>query len=138
MKHSGRELIVERNADFVKAYRAAVAENDCPNIKGYVRIAIKMPSKRFWIEKDRAYDIIMFMENNVAFASPNPNKIRMYDEIYLRYKARMEQNPNAQKSEVIEAVINEPAPEFYLSIHAAMKIINRNNTRVRRLRHEKK
>lgn len=132
-----RELIRERNADFIERYRETRRECHNTNIKDYVRIAIRKPARRFYIEKERAYDIIMFMENNVAFASPNPNKIRMYDEIYLRYKARMEQNPNAQKSEVIEAVINEPAPEFYIGIHRATRIINRNNKRVRRLRHEK-
>ena len=138
MENTNRELIHERNADFIERYREI--RNECYNtsIKDYVRITIKKPAKRFYIEKERAYDIIMMMENCVAFASPNPNKIRMYDEIYMRYKARMEQNPNALKSDVIEAVINEPAPEFYIGIHAAMKIVNRNNTRVRRLRHEKK
>ena len=132
-----RELIKERNADFIERYRETRKECHNTSIKDYVRITIKKPAKRFYIEKERAYDIIMFMENNVAFASPNPNKIRMYDEIYIRYKARMEQTPDAHKSDVIEAVINEPAPEFYIGIHAAMKIINRNNTRARRLRHEK-
>ena len=138
MSCKNRELISERNIDFIERYRETMEQCDNTSIKDHVRITIKKPAKRFYIEKERAYDIIMFMENNVAFASPNPNKIRMYDEIYIRYKARMEKNPNAQKSDVIEAVINEPAPEFYIGIHAAMKIINRNNTRVRRLRHEKK
>lgn len=137
MKHPNRELIEERNKDFVRAYRQACKENDCSNIKDYVRIARKMPAQRFYIEKDRAYDIIMFMEENVALASLNPNKIRMYDEIYARYKKLSEQYPGRQKGDIIESVINEPAPEFYIGIHSAMKIINRNNTRVRRLRHEK-
>lgn len=137
MKQRSRELIEERNRDFVRAYRQACKENHCGNIHDYVGIALKMQSRRFWIEKERAYDIIMFMENNVAFASPNPNKVKMYDEIYIRYKKAEAQNPGRQKSDIIEMVINEPAPEFYIGIHAAMKIINRNNTRVRRLRHEK-
>ena len=138
MKHRNSEIITERNADFIRAYRAAISENDCASIKDYVKIAIKMPSRRFWIEKDRAYDIITMMENCVLFASPNPNKIRMYDEIYIRYKKRMDENPCRQKYDIIEDVINEEAPEFYIGIHSAMKIVNRNNRRVRRLRHEKK
>jgi len=132
-----RELITERNKDFVRAYRQACKENHCENIREYVRIAVKKPAPRFYIEKERAYDIIMFMEGNVAFVSQNPNKIRMYDEIYIRYKNLSELYPNKQKGDIIESVINQPAPEFYIGIHAAMKIINSNNTRARRLRHEK-
>ena len=55
----------------------------------------------------------------------NKNKIAMYKEIYRRYKAREKNCDNRYKYVILEDIIEEPAPSFYIDMETFRGIVYR-------------
>jgi hypothetical protein len=54
----------------------------------------------------------------------SPERKRMYSEILCRVRDYMQRNHSATLGAAINYVIQQPAPEFYLSVQTVKRIIN--------------
>lgn len=125
-KHgSGFEYEIERNRDLLRARREALASKD-DSVSIYRQI-VSMPSRRFWVSEERASIIIsrMIKYGVDSINKMQPKKQEMFLEIYRRVCLIMTLRPNDSLYKIVFDVVNQPAPEFYLTSGSAKVIIHR-------------
>lgn len=87
---------------------------------------VQQPASRFWTSAERANVVITAIEHGDDLKSMRPNKREMFMEIYNRYVERRKEYPELSRPRVIELVIEEPAPQFYMAPASARVIILKN------------
>lgn len=127
MKHCGSnfEYAEERNEDIMRAYKQELAQCKQVFLPDVFNRVVNMPSKRFWVSAERAAIVISSMMRGDTLSQMRPTKRRMFQEIYRRVKILQEQNPNMSIYEMSLKVVQEPAPEFYITAGSAKVIIYR-------------
>lgn len=85
---------------------------------------VKTPSSRFWVEPERARDVLSrFEKNPQSIARMHPERQRMYLVLYERYKELRIKNPTESKISCVTMAIYSGAPEFFLSPSTARSIL---------------
>lgn len=74
------------------------------------QLLAQMPAERFYIDEERAY--LLLRKNRKPSL---PNKVTMLSEIESRVLAAMARDSSLSMREAVYAVVNSPAPSFYLS-----------------------
>jgi hypothetical protein len=94
------------------------------------------PAPRYFISAKRASVLIGRLLNNDILAEQHPSTRRMALELFKEYKRFMAENPgNTQpRMWIMEYLIEQPAPEFFLTPDAARKMLNKEIKRRRRMR----
>ena len=86
--------------------------------------ALKTPATRFWVDPDRARDVISSIEKNPGkMTDMYPARRRMYEALYRKYMEIKSQFPKQSKIESVAMAIYSGAPEFYLSPSRARAIL---------------
>lgn len=99
--------------------------NSCRYIKipeAYAQIVL-MPSARFWVSGTRAAVVVSNIIKGATLEGMRPSKREMFKEIYRRYLTLKEQRPEEPLARLVDDVVNQPAPKFYLSAGSARAII---------------
>lgn len=127
MKHKGSrcDFNEERDKDLLRAYRHELGRCDTIDIDDVVRSVVMSPSKRFWVSEDRATIVISDMLKGKSIYDMIPCKRAMYQEIFSRVCKIRASNPNTILSKVVEEVVHQPAPQFYLTEGSAKVIISK-------------
>lgn len=101
---------------------------NCETIKEAYERAAVMPAPRFFCTFAVAYKRVSELEK-FGKRVDNPMKAAMYDEIHRRWKAK-----GVKHYVVLEDIINEPAPSFYVEpdtfkelVYKAMRNHKRKN-----------
>lgn len=81
----------------------------CESISEAFERAAREPAPRFFVEFPRAYRCVSELER-YGKRVPNTMKAAMYDELHRRWKAR-----GVKHYQVLEEIIEEPAPSFYIA-----------------------
>ena len=90
---------------------------------------VKSPSSRFWVDPDRARDVMSRMERDPEYtASMHPEKQRMYEALFRRYREIRQQFPGRSKIKAVTMAIYSGAPEFYLSASRARRLVYSSNS----------
>lgn len=76
--------------------------------------AVKSKAPRFYVTFENARRFISLMSRNKKLPIINENKLAMYKEIYRRYKEKAVDPNKRYKYLILEKIIEEPAPSFYL------------------------
>lgn len=85
---------------------------------------VKTPTTRFWVDPDRARDIMSRIEKDPgALSGMKPERKRMYLALYEKYKAVRRNNPKASKISCTTMAVYSGAPEFFLAPSTARSII---------------
>ena len=85
--------------------------------------ASKCAAPRFFVTFEIARRLISSMVKNRRLPIKNKNKIEMYKELYRRY---MKQNKGSVGNyTILESIIEEPAPSFYLDAGSFRGIVYR-------------
>lgn len=85
--------------------------------------ASKCAAPRFFVTFEIARRLISSMVKNRRLPIKNKNKIEMYKELYRRY---IKQNKgNVGNYTILESIIEEPAPSFYLDAGSFRGIVYR-------------
>ena len=69
---------------------------------------------RFYVTFENARRFVSMLMRKKKLPLMNLNKIRMYKEIYHRYLERVKDCNKRYKYLILEQIIEEPAPSFYL------------------------
>lgn len=94
---------------------------------------VKSRSSRFWVDPDRARDILSRYKRDAhALDRMLPGKRAMYEALYARYSSIQESKPHASMIECVTEAVYSEAPEFFLAPWSARRIIfskNRNRSK---------
>ena len=79
-----------------------------------IRHAVNSKAPRFYVTFENARRFISMLARKKKLPLINSNKLAMYKEIYRRYVQRMKDDSKRYKYMILEQIIEEPAPSFYL------------------------
>lgn len=112
----------ERNAALLKAYREQV------NAAGFVRMneigekIVNSPSPRFWVSEERAAAVVSaIMRGKPVLETMRQTKREMFEEIHRRVVALKKLHPDWYLCELVQEVVNSPAPKFYMEVSSALE-----------------
>ncbi len=76
--------------------------------------AVKSEAPRFYVTFENARRFVSLLLRKKKLPIVNENKLEMYKEIYRRYIKQMKDCNKRYKYLILEKIIEEPAPSFYL------------------------
>ena len=113
----------ERNADLLSNYRRLIADTKHIDYKDIYRQLVMQPSKRFWVSEERAEYVVSAMISGKPITGMRPNKMEMFCEIYRRAVRLLNERPRRSIADVVSEVVNQEAPQFYLTPESARVIL---------------
>lgn len=127
MKHVGSifNFTHQRNQDLMRAYRLCLAKADHIVMPQIFSLVAQSPASRFWVSEERAAAVISAMAKRKPLPAMRHSKREMFLEIYRRYLIAKKQNPHKYTKELVAKIIQEPAPQFYLTPRTVGEIIYR-------------
>jgi hypothetical protein len=88
--------------------------------------AAKGSAPRFYVTFENARRFVSLLMRGKRLPIVNKNKVEMYKEIYRRYKARLKDCNKRYRYIILESIIEEPAPSFYLDEETFRGIVYRS------------
>ncbi len=120
-KGSASECFAERNAELRKAFFNQGVYSTSDEV---LRRTVKTPASRFWVDPDRARDVMSQIEKDPkSISGMHPERQRMYMALFERYQKMRRQYPSDSKIKAVSMAIFSGAPEFYLAPATARSII---------------
>ena len=116
---------------YLKAWRLAMYDEGVVKLPRLIEKLVTSPAERFSVSEERAAIVLAEMLRGKSIAHMQTQKRRMYEEIYRRFLRLMQQRPYLRYQEAICIVVNQPAPEFFLTIGSAIVILHRIRKRKR-------
>lgn len=96
--------------------------------------AVKSKAPRFYVTFENARRFVSLLMRKKELPITNKNKAEMYRELYRRYRERAKDLDARYKYVILEEIIEEPAPSFYLDEETFRGIVYktlRNNSKKR-------
>ena len=87
--------------------------------------AAKGSAPRFYVTFENARRFVSLLMRGKRLPIVNKNKVEMYKEIYRRYKARLKDYNKRYRYIILESIIEEPAPSFYIDEETFRGIVYR-------------
>lgn len=134
MKKKGAicDFRAQRDRDLYRAYCRTLDNTHSPfRLPTVIQQVLKRPAERFYVSEERAAIVITEMMKGKSIASMQVQKRRMYNEIYRRFRRVKRAHPAMSLQEAITIVVNQPAPEFYLTVGSAIVILHRIRKQMR-------
>lgn len=88
--------------------------------------ASKSSAPRFYVTFENARRFISLLMRGKRLPITNKNKIAMYKEIFRRYKEKVKNAEARYKYIILENIIEEPAPSFYIDEETFRGILYRS------------
>lgn len=87
----------------------------------------RQSAPRFFIDPRQASLLIGKILANISLINLNSQQRRMIWRLYKGYKAFLEENPNTNLSRerILEILVEEPAPSFYMTPEAIRKALRK-------------
>lgn len=117
------EFKKQRNDDLMRAYHELIKSAQYILMPEIYRKVVDMPTRRFWISEGRAAIVISAMMKGDTLENMGPLKREMYNEIYSRVIKLREKKPDLPIIQLVEMVVEQPAPKFYLTPGSAKVLI---------------
>jgi hypothetical protein len=123
----------ERNADLMRAYNEEIKGRKHIFLPDVFKAVVKKPSARFWVSERRAAIVLSQLFNgDDALDRMRPLKRRMFREIYRRAVKLHHNYPQLTFLQLAEYIVQQPAPEFYLTPGSAKVIVSKIKKRQRK------
>ena len=101
-------------ATFFETMKETRKTNPLATQNEIIEVAVKSEAPRFYVTFEKARRYISLMMRKKRLPLVNKNKMEMYKEIYNRYLKRIKETRNHYRYVILEKIIEEPAPSFYL------------------------
>ena len=89
----------------------------------YQRI-VNSKSKRFWVSEEQASKVVSYMMRGNKIDYMSDNKRKMFEEIYARVIKMREEHPDIRLFHLVEIIVAQEAPCFYMTSGSAKVIIS--------------
>jgi len=115
----------ERNADLLCVFRKCIMNSptDESMDEVYQRI-VNSKSKRFWVSEEQASKVVSYMMRGNKIDYMSDNKRKMFEEIYARVIKMREEHPDIRLFHLVEIIVAQEAPCFYMTSGSAKVIIS--------------
>ena len=114
-KGSVAEFGHKRNEELWLAYRRAIAESGVVTTDRLYVMTASTPTSRFWVSERRASEVMGAMLRGRSITDMSATRREMFSEIFRRFSEYRRRFPAASIYEATFAVVNSPAPKFYLT-----------------------
>ena len=118
---------------FYESYKEVKKKKPFATQNEVIEYAVKSEAPRFYVTFENARRFISLLSRKKKLPIVNENKLEMYKEIYRRYINRVKECNKRYKYMILEKIIEEPAPSFYLEeetfrgiIYKTLRSRNRN------------
>lgn len=112
----------ERNTALLKAYREQIDAVNFVRLNEIGERIVNSPSPRFWVSEERAAAVVSaIMRGKPVLETMRPTKREMFEEIHRRVAALKKIHPDWHLCQLVSAVVNSPAPKFYMEASSALE-----------------
>lgn len=126
------DYLALRDAELYRAFRQAMGAVATKDMERVYLLTADSPSSRFWTSEQRAGDVISMMLKGGSISHMTPRRQEMYRELLSRFLRRRAEFPKEKVWETLCAVVNSPAPSFYLTPHSVRITVARYHARMLR------
>ena len=113
----------ERTQDLLHAYFRYLKKCRQVSMPDVFKNVVNMPAIRFWVSSSRAAVVVASIMRGDPLHYMRPNKREMYFEIYRRVKILRDTHSDWSIPRLVETVIAQPAPKFYMAPGSARALI---------------
>ena len=99
---------------FYESYKELKKSKPFATQNEVIEYAVKSEAPRFYVTFENARRFVSLLLRKKKLHIVNENKLEMYKEIYRRYVKQMKDSNKRYKYLILEKIIEEPAPSFYL------------------------
>ena len=99
---------------FYESYKELKKSKPFATQNEVIEYAVKSEAPRFYVTFENARRFVSLLLRKKKLPIVNENKLEMYKEIYRRYIKQMKDCNKRYKYLILEKIIEEPAPSFYL------------------------
>ncbi|MDD4713174.1 MAG: hypothetical protein PHP34_07585 [Bacteroidales bacterium] len=118
------QSISERDKDLLRAYREVLEKTGYPfSLTEVMEKTVKKPAKRFYASFRYVYECIKALKDGRPIRYQQKEKERMIYEIWERVQVEEKCNPDIKLNELVENILDSPAPEFFLKPSSAEVIL---------------
>lgn len=118
-------LRIERDKALFAAYNRAITQNKFKSQEEAIEYVRTHEAPRFYIDPWFCHVIISRLEKGKPWGVKGEPQMKRIIELYRRYR-RLRERPEWAKRSILSAcmkIVDEPAPEFYVSYRTARYII---------------
>ena len=115
----------ERDRAVFEAYNDAISHNDFKTQEDAFEYVRTHPAPRFFIEPEFCTTVICRMLRNEPMGIKGEHQRRKFNELFRRYKEFLAENPTYPSIVICSIIVNEPAPEFFISTRSVRLIVSR-------------
>lgn len=120
---SKSEYHTERTRDLLRAYFRYLETCTRVSMPDVFKQVVEMPAARFWVSAPRATVVVANILRGDKLRYMRPNKRAMFLEIHRRVMNMKASRPDWPVARLVNAVIAQPAPKFYLAPGSARVLI---------------
>lgn len=110
---------------FYKSLKEIRKEKPYATQNDVIEHAMKGEAPRFYVTFENARRFVSMLMRKKKLPVINENKLAMYKEIYNRYIQRVKDCTKRYKYLILEKIIEEPAPSFYINEETFRSIVYR-------------
>lgn len=99
---------------FYESYKELKKSKPFATQNEVIEYAVRKKAPRFYVTFENARRFISLLSRKKRLPIVNENKLEMYKEIYRRYIKQVKESNKRYKYLILEKIIEEPAPSFYL------------------------
>lgn len=127
------ELKDLRAYDLYAVYKKGLREGRFRSIRDAAEYARLQPAPRFYVSAKVAGSLISQIQSGVSLIRVNPLARERAWEIYDRYRLKVGDGTlkGVSREAVLEELLEQEAPQFYISAETARKILQEENRRIR-------
>ena len=127
------DLKKERDRALYLAFKKGLGDGKFATMGDAVKYVCRHPAPRFFIEPEKASIIIGRILKGVSLINMNSNSRKMAWQLYRNYTEYLSAHPDCKLSRerIMEILVYQEAPEFYLEPQRTWKIINKERKKAR-------
>jgi len=128
------ELKEMRDRDLYETYVKAIREKEFASMGDAAEYARLQPASQFYLSARTASLLIGRIESYISLIDLNDMSRKRIWELYDRYVSYRKENPfsGLTRERILEELVEQPAPEYYLSQGRAKHIIMYERRKVRK------
>lgn len=128
------ELKREKAEALYSVYKKGLQDGRFKSLFDAARAVSCSPAPRYYISAKRASLLIGRIEAHTSLINIHRSQRRQAWHLWFRYKAYLTEHPanNLSRERIMEILIDDPAPEFFLNTEGARKILQAEIKRTRR------
>lgn len=121
------ELKRQRDADLYDVYKRGLETNSFANMSQAADYVIRQPAPQFYVSPREVSLAMGRLQRGMSLIALSPSSRRRFWQLKDNYDAYLEAHPDnhLSRERVLELLVEEPAPEFYLSWRSAREILRR-------------